>query len=101
MEVISGASSAFYGPNAFNGVISMYTKTHLNFKDLVRVSKEGSECLMNMLFDTQSISNDKGEDKFAFKVNFSYLSADDWVADNANSVEGKTWIYLIRVAMML
>ena len=89
VEVISGASSAFYGPNAFNGVISMYTKTHLNFKDLVRVLKEGSECLTNMLCGMQKhFKNDKGEDKFAFKVNFSYLSADDWVADNSNSVEG-------------
>ena len=26
VEIISGASSAFYGPNAFNGVISMETK---------------------------------------------------------------------------
>ena len=36
----------------------------------------------------KAFQNDKGEDKFAFKVNFSYLSADDWVADNSNSVEG-------------
>ena len=32
VEVISGASSAFYGPNAFNGVISMYTKNPFKFQ---------------------------------------------------------------------
>ena len=36
----------------------------------------------------KAFQNDEGEDKFAFKLNFSYLSADDWVANNANSVEG-------------
>ena len=31
VEIISGASSAFYGPNAFNGVISMETKNPFLF----------------------------------------------------------------------
>ena len=33
VDLIVGASSAFYGPNAFNGVISMETKDPFFFKD--------------------------------------------------------------------
>ena len=31
VEIVSGASSAFFGPNAFNGVISMHTKNPFLF----------------------------------------------------------------------
>ena len=31
VEIVSGASSAFFGPNAFNGVISMNTKSPFLF----------------------------------------------------------------------
>lgn len=89
VEVISGASSAFYGPNAFNGVISMYTKNPFKFQGF-SASVKGGERMLNeyAVRYAKAFQNDKGEDKFAFKVNFSYLSADDWVADNSNSVEG-------------
>ena len=89
VEVISGASSAFYGPNAFNGVISMYTKNPFKFQGF-SASIKGGERMLNeyAIRYAKAFQNDKGEDKFAFKFNFSYLSADDWVADNSNSVEG-------------
>lgn len=89
VEVVSGASSAFYGPNAFNGVISMYTKSPFKFQGF-SASVKGGERMLNeyAVRYAKAFQNDDGEDKFAFKLNFSYLSADDWVADNANSVEG-------------
>ena len=34
VEIVSGASSAFYGPNAFNGVISMETKDPFFFASI-------------------------------------------------------------------
>ena len=37
VEIISGASSAFYGPNAFNGVISMETKDPFLFPGFSQV----------------------------------------------------------------
>ena len=46
VEVISGASSAFYGPNAFNGVISMYTKSPFKFQGF-SASVKGGERLLN------------------------------------------------------
>lgn len=89
VEVVSGASSAFYGPNAFNGVISMYTKSPFKFQGF-SASVKGGERMLNeyALRYAKAFQNKQGKDKFAFKLNFSYLSADDWVADNANSVAG-------------
>jgi len=89
VEVISGASSAFYGPNAFNGVISMYTKNPFKFQGF-SASVKGGERMLNEygIRYAKAFQNKEGEDKFAFKVNVSYLSADDWEANNFNSVEG-------------
>ncbi len=89
VEVVSGASSAFYGPNAFNGVISMYTKSPFKFQGF-SASVKGGERMLNeyALRYAKAFQNKDGKDKFAFKLNFSYLSANDWVADNANSVAG-------------
>jgi hypothetical protein len=36
----------------------------------------------------KKFQNKKGVDKFAFKVNFSYLRADDWEAENLDQVQG-------------
>ena len=89
VEVVSGASSAFYGPNAFNGVISMYTKSPFKFEGFSASVKGGERFLTEYAVRyAKAFQNKEGKDKFAFKLNFSYLSADDWVADNANSVEG-------------
>jgi len=89
VEVISGASSAFYGPNAFNGVISMYTKNPFKFEGF-SASIKGGERMLNEygIRYAKAFQNKAGEDKFAFKLNFFYLSADDWEANNVNSVEG-------------
>ena len=88
VEVISGASSAFYGPNAFNGVISMYTKNPFKFQGFSASIKGGERMLNEYAFRyAKAFQNKNGEDKFAFKLNFSYLSADDWEANNANTVE--------------
>ena len=46
VEVISGASSAFYGPNAFNGVISMFTKSPFKFQGF-SASVKGGERMLN------------------------------------------------------
>lgn len=83
VDLVVGASSAYYGPNAFNGVIAMTTKSPFIHKGL-SVSLKGGE---RSLFEgairwAQSIQNKKGEDKFAYKLNLYYLRANDWEADN-------------------
>lgn len=89
VDIVSGASSAFYGPNAFNGVISMQTKSPFKFQGF-SASIKGGERMLNeyAVRYAKAFKNKAGEDKFAFKINIAYLNANDWEANNANSVEG-------------
>ena len=78
VELVQGASSAFFGPNAFNGVIDMRTKDPFIHQGL-SVSVKGGE---RNLFEGMIRYAKAFNNKFAFKLNFAYLRADDWVADN-------------------
>lgn len=89
VELVVGASSAFYGPNAFNGVISMETKNPFFQKGLSAMVKAGERNLLETAVRWgASVQNKEGLDFFAYKFNFSYLRADDWVADNYDPVDG-------------
>jgi outer membrane receptor protein involved in Fe transport len=82
-ELVVGASSAYFGPNAFNGVISMTTRSPFNRPGL-EVSVKGGE---RELFDgalrwAQVFKNKAGQEKFGYKLNLYYLRARDWPADN-------------------
>ena len=89
VEIVSGASSAFYGPNAFNGVISMHTKSPFLFPGFTASVKLGERNLNEYAVRyAQAFKNKNGENKFAYKFNLFYMKADDWVADNNASVEG-------------
>ena len=87
VDLIVGASSAFYGPNAFNGVISMETKNPFYQKGLSAMVKAGERNLFEGAIRWgDAIKNKAGNDFMAYKLNFSYLQADDWVADNDDPV---------------
>ena len=87
VEIVSGASSAFYGPNAFNGVISMQTKDPFLFPGFSASIKKGERLLNEYAIRyAHVVKNKDGNDKFAYKLNLSYMNAYDWVADNASSV---------------
>ena len=87
VEIISGASSAFYGPNAFNGVISMQTKDPFLFPGFSASVKMGERFLNEYAVRyAKVIKNKEGKDRFAFKFNVFYMNANDQVADNAASV---------------
>lgn len=89
VEIIVGASSAFYGPNAFNGVISMETKDPFFYDGLSAMIKLGERNLVNAAVRwANKLSNKDGKDFFAYKLNFEALRADDWVADNYDPVDG-------------
>ena len=85
VDLVVGASSAFYGPNAFNGVIAMKTKNPFIHRG-VSVSIKGGErnWLESAIRVAKVFKNKKGEEKFAMKLNLFYLRADDWEADNFN-----------------
>ncbi len=83
VDLIVGASGAYYGPNAFNGVISMTTKDPFYSKGTSASVKVGERNLFEMAIrHAQSFRNKKGEEKFAYKFNIFYLKAYDWEADN-------------------
>lgn len=89
VDLVQGASSAYYGPNAFNGVISMETKNPFLQKGLSAIVKGGERNLLETAVRwADAVKNKDGLDWFAYKLNFSYLRADDWVADNDGAVFG-------------
>ena len=89
VEIIQGASSAYFGPNAFNGVIKMNTKNPFQHQGLSVQQKFGSRNLSESSIRLAEKFTDKnGEDIFAYKMNFSYMKAHDWEADNLASVDG-------------
>lgn len=87
VDLVVGASSAFYGPNAFNGVISMETKNPFFNKGLAASVKVGERSLIETAFRfADDFKNKSGKSVVAYKLNFSMLSAYDWVADNYDPV---------------
>ncbi len=87
VDIIVGASSAFYGPNAFNGVISMETKNPFYKKGLSAMLKAGERNLKETAVRyADAFKNKNGDDFLAFKLNLSYLTADDWEATNYSPV---------------
>lgn len=89
VEIIVGASSAFYGPNAFNGVISMETKSPFYYEGLSASVKVGERNMVNVAARFADVfANEEGNQVFAYKLNAEYLRADDWVANNFDKVDG-------------
>lgn len=87
VNLVVGASSAFYGPNAFNGVISMETKDPFLQQGLSAQIKVAERNLIEGGFRyAQAYKNKDGREWFAFKVNMFGFRADDWVADNLDPV---------------
>lgn len=87
VDLIVGASSAFYGPNAFNGVISMETKSPFIHKGLSFQLKAGERNLLDgCLRWADAFKNKNGDDYLAYKFNLYYLTANDWEADNLDPV---------------
>jgi len=83
VEIIVGANSALYGPNAFNGVISMETKDPFQFPGLSFQLKGGYRGLAEIAVRYAGVfKNKKDEDKFGYKFNYYRMSAYDWVANN-------------------
>lgn len=86
VDLVVGASSAFYGPNAFNGVISMTTRSPFVKPGFEFLYKTGSRNLRESAIRYAAVlKNKEGEDKLGMKFNICYFSADDWEADNRSA----------------
>jgi iron complex outermembrane receptor protein len=94
VDIIQGASSSFYGPNAFNGVISMETKNPFFSEGLSAQVKVGERNLINPeLRWADSFKNKEGQEFIAYKFTLSYLTADDWEANNLQAVDGTPTLF--------
>lgn len=88
VELIAGASSAFFGPNAFNGVINMTTISPFTKEGVSASVKVGERALTETAFRIAKVWKDEdGLNKYGFKLNFSYFRAYDWEATNLNPTE--------------
>jgi iron complex outermembrane receptor protein len=95
VEIIAGASSAFFGPGAFNGVINMETKDPFVFHGLSvstklgETTKKGERPLFESSIRWADVLENKlGDPAFAYKFNFFRFEAYDWEATNYNPVDG-------------
>lgn len=86
IELIPGASSALYGPNAFNGILINNTKNPFEYRGLSAHVKTGftknNSVNAAPFYDMGIRYAQSFADSFAFKFNFSMMEGDDWVADN-------------------
>jgi outer membrane receptor protein involved in Fe transport len=84
VELISGASSALYGANAFQGVISMKTKSPFDHDCLQIKLKGGTRAMFNgQLRYAKAFGKKKwGTDKIGIKLTAEYFRANDWIADD-------------------
>ncbi len=88
VDLIQGASSAYYGPNAFNGVIAMETKNPFFQRGLAVSLKAGERNLFSgAVRYADHVLNKEGKPWMAFKLNLFALRADDWEADNTLAVD--------------
>ena len=91
MELVPGAASALYGPNAFNGILLMKSKNPFDYQGLSVALKGGinsSDKFGNGLYNQVALRYAKSflGNKLAFKLNFSYLNAREWEAGDNQGI---------------
>lgn len=88
VEITPGAASALYGMNAINGMSNLITKSPFQYQGLSVYHKMGANHLGGTgragspLTETAVRYAEAFNDKWAFKVNFSYLQGTDWLSDS-------------------
>ena len=87
IELLPGASSALYGPNAINGIVIMNSKSPFDYPGLSVSLKSGvnhvgreADTEVSPFTDVSFRYAKAFDDKFAFKITGQYLDAEDWRA---------------------
>ncbi|WP_188767254.1 carboxypeptidase-like regulatory domain-containing protein [Emticicia aquatilis] len=93
VEVLPGAASALYGPNAINGLVLMNSKSPFLYQGLSATLKAGVMSASNrdvvntpMTDFSMRYAKASKNNKFAFKVNLAYITAKDWQATNYSNL---------------
>lgn len=96
VELIPGSASALYGPVAFNGVLMMRTKDPFMYQGLSVQTKTGINHFGNAYTNPQGLYDFSARyakafnNRFALKVNASYLSGLDWFGTNYTDIDAQT-----------
>ncbi|CAL1518107.1 TonB-dependent receptor [Chitinophaga sp. MM2321] len=86
VELIPGAASALYGPNALNGIVLMTSKNPFDYQGLSAQVKtgilndNGRTNATTGFYDVSVRYAHAFNNKWAFKLNIGYIKADDWQA---------------------
>ena len=84
VEITPGAASALYGMNAINGMANLISKSPFHYQGLSVYQKTGINHVDGIDYDPSVLSETAFRyakafnDKFAFKINFSYMRGTDW-----------------------
>ena len=87
IEVTPGAASALYGMNAINGMSNLITKNPFTSQGLSVFQRtgvnhvDGKDHAASLLTETAIRYAKAFSNKFAFKINASYLQGTDWISD--------------------
>ena len=85
LELLSGASSALYGPGGMNGTLLMTSKNPFKYQGASFLVKTGIMHTDKRQRDASAFHNwnvryaKKVSEKFAFKINMELLQAKDWL----------------------
>jgi len=96
VEMLPGAASALYGPNAIQGILLMQSKSPFDYQGLDIYSKLGvthvdEEDHPIALYRDQGIRYAKAfNNKFAFKLNASWINAQDFTGADTRDQSGAT-----------
>src|SRR5882724_6623193 len=96
VEITPGASSALYGMNAINGMSNLTTKSPFQYQGLSIYQQAGvnhindPEKSASLISETAVRYARAFNDKFAFKINASYLKGTDWVANSTKDFNPQT-----------
>ncbi|MXV16208.1 TonB-dependent receptor [Hufsiella ginkgonis] len=95
-ELLPGAASALYGAGGTNGTLIMNSKNPFNYQGLSLTYKAG----VNHVNDDQADRSEYRDfsmryakawnNKFAFKANLSYMTANDWAASDYSNFDRYT-----------
>jgi hypothetical protein len=98
IELLSGASSALYGSRGLNGTMVMTGKDPFKYQGLSVLINHGINHVKNSnvkdpvkpspYYDWTVRWGKKINDKVAFKINFQYTKANDWVATDTTNKNG-------------
>jgi outer membrane receptor protein involved in Fe transport len=95
VELIPGASSALYGPNAFNGILLVNSKNAFDYQGLSAFVKQGVNHVGKndpaggpQPMEEAAIRYAKAfNNRFAFKINGSFMKALDWYGTDGTDRE--------------